>query len=222
MTLQLRNIYLVGLVLSLISVGASTTKAIAQTIYPFDVVYDTEVTLTPIPSADVSTAFVSGFNPSAPYGLTNFLSINNYSRIDPNTGNLVFVQDPEIFGLPGLPVGRDEFFGSSDDKLFGSSSATASFDFINRQLIGFGTITITGGTGRFSGATGILNFRETESLDQDPAVPLKGQAFLNGYFQTPQKIPEPRTNPMLFSIFVISLGLMFRPRCINYLQIGIK
>lgn len=84
MTLRSQSICLVGLVFSLLSVGASTAKAIAQTIYPFDVVYNTEVTLTPIPLTNVSKAFVSGFNSEAPYGLSNFLSINNYSRIDPN------------------------------------------------------------------------------------------------------------------------------------------
>ncbi|MCC5666316.1 hypothetical protein LC653_20930 [Nostoc sp. CHAB 5784] len=212
MTLRSHNICLVGLVLFLVSVGANTTKAIAQTTYPFDVVYNTEVTLTPIPSTDVSKAFVSGFNSDAPYGLSNFSSINNYSRTDPNTGNLVFLQDPAKFGLQGLPIGRDEFFGSGDDKLFGSSSATASFDFINRQLVGSGTITITGGTGRFSGATGILNFSEIESLDQDPTAPLKGQAFLNGSFQTPQKTPEPKTNATLFGICVIGIGWILRRR----------
>ncbi|MEH1860271.1 MAG: hypothetical protein V7L21_20235 [Nostoc sp.] len=210
MTLRSHSICLVLLVFSLVSVGASPAKAIAQTIYPFDVVYNTEVTLTPIPSTNVSKAFVSGFNSDGPYGLTNFLSINNYSRIDPNTGKLVFFQDPAKFGLQGLPSGRDEFFGSGDDKLFGSSSATASFDFINRKLVGSGTITITGGAGRFSDATGIFNFSEIESLDQDPTAPLKGQAFLSGSFQTPQKTPEPRTNATLFGICVIGIGLMLR------------
>lgn len=206
------SICLVPLVFSLASVGASSAKAIALTIYPFDVVYNTEVTLTPIPSTDVSKAFVSGFNSDAPYGLSNFLSVNNYSRTDPNTGNLIFSQDPAKFGLQGLPIGRDEFFGSGDDKLFGSSNATASFDFINRQLVGSGTITITGGAGRFSGATGIFNFSETESLDQDPTAPLKGKAFLSGSFQTQQKTPEPRTNATLLGISVIGIGLMLRRR----------
>ncbi|MEH1872654.1 hypothetical protein [Nostoc sp.] len=212
MTLRSYGICLVGLVLSLISVGASPTKAIAQTIYPFDVVYNTEVTLTPIASTDVSKAFVSGFNSDAPYGLSNFSSINNYSRTDPNTGNLVFLQDPAKFGLQGLPIGRDEFFGSGDDKLFGSSSATASFDFINRKLVGSGTITITGGAGRFTGATGILNFSEIEPLDQAPTAPLIGQAFLSGSFQTRQKTPEPRTNATLFGICVIGIGFILRRR----------
>ncbi|WP_375498719.1 hypothetical protein [uncultured Nostoc sp.] len=204
------RVCLIPLVFSLVSVGTSTAKAIAQTTFPFDVVYDTNVTLTPIPSTDVSKAFVSGFNPDADYGLTNFLSIDNYSRVDPDTGNLVFVQDPAKFGLQGLPIGRDEFFGSGDDKLFGSSSATASFDFTNRQLVGSGTITITGGAGKFSGATGIFNFNETESLNQDPTAPLRGQAFLSGSFQTPQKVPEPTTKAILFGICVIGIGLMSR------------
>ena len=212
MTLRSHSICLVGLVLSLVSVGANTTKAIAQTIYPFDVVYNTEVTLTPIASTNVSQAFVSGFNSDAPYGLTNFSSINNYSRIDPNTGNIVFFQDPAKFGLQGLPIGRDEFFGSGDDKLFASSSVTASFDFINRKLVGSGTITITGGAGRFSGAIGILNFNEIESLDQAPTALLKGQAFLSGSFQTPQKTPEPRTNTTLFGICVIGISWILRRR----------
>ena len=212
MTLRSHSICLVGLFLSLVTVGASTTKAIAQTTYPFDVVYNTEVTLTPIPSTDVSKAFVSGFNSDAPYGLSNFSSINNYSRTDPNTGNLVFSQDPAKFDLQGLPIGRDEFFGSGDDKLFGSSNATASFDFINRKLVGSGIITITGGAGRFTGATGILKFSEIESLNQAPTAPLKGQAFLSGSFQTPQKTPEPRTNATLFGICIIGIGFILRRR----------
>ncbi|MEH2313645.1 MAG: hypothetical protein V7K35_20105 [Nostoc sp.] len=206
------NIFLGSLVFCLLSIGANTTKASAQTIYPFDVVYDTEVTLTPIPSTDVSKAFVSGFNSDAPYGLSNFSSINNYSRIDPNTGNLVFVQDATKFGLQGLPIGRDEFFGSGDDKLFGRSSATAAFDFINRKLVGSGTITITGGAGRFSGATGIFNFSETESLNVDPTALLRGKTFLSGSFQTPQQIPEPRMGATLFGICVIGISSILRRR----------
>ncbi|MEH1837457.1 MAG: hypothetical protein V7L20_01525 [Nostoc sp.] len=213
MALQLyAQVCLIPLVFSLLGVGASTAKAIAQTTFPFDVVYNTEVTLTPIPSTDVSKAFVSGFNSDAAYGLTNFLSIDNYSRVDPNTGNLVFVQDPAKFGLQGLPIGRDEFFGSGNDKLFGSSSASASFDFINRQLVGSGTITITGGAGKFSGATGIFNFNEIESLDQNPTALLRGQAFLSGSFQTPQKVSELRTNATLFGICVIGIGFISRRR----------
>jgi hypothetical protein len=210
--LSYSRVCIVPLVFSLLSVAASTAKAIAQTTFPFEVVYDTQVTLTPISSTDVSKAFVSGFNSNAAYSLTNFLSIDNYSRVDPDTGNLEFVQDPAKFGLQGLPIGRDEFFGSGDDKLFGTSSATAAFDFINRQLVGSGTITITGGTGNFSGATGIFNFKEIESLDQDPTAPLRGQAFLSGSFQTPEKIPESRTNATLFGMCVIGIAVISRRR----------
>ncbi|WP_201253364.1 hypothetical protein [Nodularia spumigena] len=81
---------------------------------------------------------------------------------------------------------------------------------INNLLIGSGTITITGGAGRFRGATGIFNFTEIESLDQDPTAPLKGQAFVSGSFQTPQTVPEPSTDAILFNISVIGIGLMLR------------
>jgi hypothetical protein len=63
MALRSHSVCLVPLVFSLLNVGASTAKAIAQTTFPFNAVYKTEVTLTPILSINVSKAFVSGFNP---------------------------------------------------------------------------------------------------------------------------------------------------------------
>lgn len=193
---------------TLLSMGI-TAKANAQ-IYPFNTFYNTEVTLIPIPSTDVSQAFVSGYNPNAPYGLTNFKSINNYSRVDPATGNLVFVQDATQFGLQGFPIGGDEFFGSGNDKLFGNSTAIASFNIPNGTLDGTGVVNITGGTGRFQGAIGTLDFSESEPLNADPTAPLRGQTFLNGSFQVSQKIPEPTTNIALFGVAAIALGFLRR------------
>ncbi len=189
---------------------AEVKSASAQTTYPFDTVYNTVVTLTPIPGTDVSQALVLGVNPDAPYGLTNFKSFNNYSRIDPATGNLVFVQDASKFGLSGLPIGGEEFSGNGADKLFGNSTATASF-LPNNTLSGTGTINITGGAGRFSGANGTINFTEVEPLT-DPTAPLKGQAFLKGSFQTPQQVPEPATNTALIGIGMIAVGLRHKKK----------
>jgi len=182
---------------------AEVKSASAQTTYPFDTVYDTVVTLTPI-TKDVSQALVLGVNPDAPYGLTNFKSFNNYSRVDPATGNLVFVRDASKFGLSGFPIGGEEFSGNGADKLFGNSTATAAFDFPNNVLSGTGTINITGGAGRFSGANGTLNFTEIEPLNSDPTAPLKGHAFLKGSFQTPHQVPEPATNTALIGIGMIA------------------
>lgn len=209
MILRLQTAWLVPIA-ALLSVAASAARAVAQTTYPFDVSYNTEVILTPI-TPEVSQASVSGFNPSAPYGLTNFTSIN-YSRFDPQTGVFTFVPNAANFGLENLAVGVDRYFGSGDDQLFGSSNATAAINNANGTLDGSGTITITGGSGRFAGATGVLNFSETEPLDQDPTAPLRGTAILSGFFQVPQKIPEPGTNLALVGVGVTGVGFLLRQR----------
>jgi hypothetical protein len=211
MTFRLNTLWLFPVVLTLVSVVSSTTKAIAQTTFEFDTFYDTEVTLetlTPL----ISKATVLGFNPNAPYGLTNFTSINNYSQFNPATGIFTFVSDPAQFGLTG-ERGMDSFFGSGEDRLSGSSNATAAIDPTTNSLNGSGTITITGGSGRFIGATGTFNFTETESLDQDPtAGPLRGKAFLKGSFQIPQRVPEANTNIALIGFGIIGSALALHQR----------
>lgn len=210
--LHLRITWLIPLAFTLVGFGSITKSATAQTTYPFEAVYDTEVSLIPIPNrSNVFQVFVSGTNPDAPYGLTNFTSTNNYSQLDPGTGVLTFGPDPATLGLEG-PFGRDEFFGSSDDSLFGSSSATALLDFQNLTLSGSGTVNITGGTGRFSGAIGTLNFFENDQLNPDPTAPTRGRAILSGFFQVPEKVPEPRTNLALVGIGVTGAGFLLRQR----------
>ncbi|KAB8319539.1 hypothetical protein SD81_011935 [Tolypothrix campylonemoides VB511288] len=210
--LHSRITWLIPLAFTLVGFGSSIKSATAQTTYPFEAVYDTEVTLIPIPNrSNLFEVFVSGTNPDAPYGLTNFTSTNNYSQLDPATGVLTFGPDPATLGLEG-PFGRDEFFGSSDDSLFGSSSATALLDFQNRTLSGTGTVNITGGTGRFSGAIGTLNFFENDELNPDPTAPTRGRAILSGFFQVPEKVPEPRTNLALVGVGLTWTGFLLRQR----------
>ena len=208
MILRTHNSWLVPVALTFITVVSGATKALAQTTLPFDTFYDTEVVLEPV-TPNVSKAFISGFNPDAPYGLTNFTSIN-YSQFNPQTNTFTFVPDAAQFGLEGLSVGTDAFFGSGEDQLFGRSNATAVINLTNNTLDGSGTVTITGGTGRFSNAAGILNFSETESLAQDPTAPLKGKAFLNG---TIEVVPEPETEMgTLVGIGVIGASFLMRRR----------
>ncbi|WP_414580804.1 hypothetical protein [Scytonema sp. PCC 10023] len=207
-----RITWLIPLAFTLVGFGSSIKSATAQTTYPFEAVYDTEATLRPIPNrSNVFEIFVSGTNPDAPYGLTNFTSTNNYGQLDPGTGVLTFGPDPATLGLEG-PFGRDEFFGSSDDSLFGSSSATALLDLQNFTLSGSGTVNITGGTGRFSGAIGTLNFFENDELNPDPTAPTRGRAILSGFFQVPEKVPEPRTNLALVGVGVTGAGFLLRQR----------
>lgn len=186
MILRSHTAWLVPVAMTFISVLSGAAKAIAQTTLPFNTSYETEVILEPV-TPNVSRASISGFNPDAPYGLTNFTS-TNYSQFDPETGTFTFVPDATQFGLQGLPVGTDVFSGSGEDQLFGTSNATATIDLTTGTLNGSGTVTITGGEGIFSGASGILNFSETEPLNQDPTAPLRGQAFLSGSIEV---VPEP-------------------------------
>lgn len=210
--LRSRITWLIPLAFTLVGFGSSIKSATAQTIYPFEAVYDTEITLRPIPNrSNLSEVFVSGTNPDAPYGLTNFTSTNNYSQFDPATGIITFSPDPATFGLNG-PFGRDEFFGSSDDSLFGSSTATALLDLQNLTLSGSGTVNITGGTGRFSGAFGTLNFFENDELNPDPTAPIRGRAIISGFFQVPEKVPEPKTNLALVCVGVTGAGFLVHQR----------
>ncbi len=202
------NTWLVAAVVSVTSIGMSWQKSNAQTVFNFDTFYDTEVTLQPTPSG-LTKASITGSNPNAPYGLTNFTS-TNYSQFNPTTGTFTFVPDAAQFGVQGLPVGMDMYFSSNGDKLFGLSNATAVIDSANGVLNGSGTVTITGGEGRFVGATGLFNFTETEPLNEDPTAPLKGRAFLKGSFQIPKTVPEPRTDMGLVSVGLIAITFLMR------------
>lgn len=204
--------WLIPLALTCFNIGSNLQKAAANTIFPFDTVYDTEVTITPIPDSDVVKALVSGTNADAPYGLTNFTS-ENYSRIDPDTGIGTFSANPEDLGLDPafFPLLTDEFFGSGDDKLFGFSQITALFDFQTFTVSGQGTINVTGGAGRFTGATGTLSFTENGNFDPNPTAPILGEAVIRGSFQAPHQIPEPRDTFGL-AIGVVGSGLFLQKR----------
>ncbi len=65
------------------------------------------------------------------------------------------------------------------------------FDFKNLTVSGEGTINITGGAGRFTGATGTLTFTQEDELNPDPTAPIVGDAVIRGSFQVPHQIPEP-------------------------------
>ncbi|OKH51306.1 hypothetical protein NIES2101_18985 [Calothrix sp. HK-06] len=202
------NTWLVAAVVSVASFGMSWQKSDAQTVLDFDTFYDIKVILQPITS-DLTRASITGSNPNAPYGLTNFSS-TNYSQFNPATGTFTFIPDAAQFGVQGLPVGMDMYFGANGDKLVGLSNATAVIDSANGVLNGSGTVTITGGEGRFAGATGLFSFTESEPLNEDPTAPLRGRAFLKGSFQIPKTVPEPRTDMTLVSAGLIGITFLMR------------
>ena len=190
--------------------GPGAARATAQTItYPFDATYETVLDLRPVTS-DVDLAVSTGVSTNAPYGLTNLIS-SAYSRFDPTTNVTTFSADPTQFGLQGFPFGSDTYFGSGPNKLFGNtSSATATFDFVNGTVTGSGTLNITDGEGIFTDATGTLTFTQNDALNPDPTAPIVGEAILSGSIEA---VPEPVSWPgMLVGIGVLGSGILLRQR----------
>lgn len=206
MLLRLHAVWLVPLALTLLlDFGLSNAKAIAQTTYPFEANFTSETTLTPIGS-NISRVTDIAQTTDAPYGITGFIN-TNYSQFDPATNTITFGPDAAQFGLEGLPIGTVTFSGS--DRLFGTISGTASLDFANLVGNSSGTINITGGEGRFSGAVGSLTFNENDTVNPDPTAPLRGQALVSGSFQTPA-VPEPKNDAALISLGVLGTGFLLR------------
>ena len=197
---------------TLVGFGLGTPSTIAQIQYPFETIQKYETTLVPL-RANVSKVTNTGISVNAPYGLTQLIN-TNYGELNPGTGVITFSPDPATFGLQDLP-GEVTLFGAGSDKLFGAVSGTGLLDFQN--LVGniSGTITITGGEGKFSGATGTLTFVENNILNLDPTAPISSQAFVSGSFQTPQVVPEPENTTTLVVMGVIGVGFGLRRRKIR-------
>ena len=205
------NVWLVPAAVMLVGFGSVTARATAQTItYPFNATtYETVLTVEQV-TPDISRATALGESTDAPYGLTNFTSSNNYSQLNPITNVATFSADPTDFGLQGFPTGSDVFSGSGVNKLFGTSSATATFDFVNGTVTGSGTINITDGEGLFTDATGTLTFTQNDRLNPDPTVPIVGEAVISGFIEA---VPEPATGiGKLVGIGVIGAGVLLYRR----------
>ena len=178
---------LVSIALTLVGVGLGATKAQAQTTYPFSGNYDTTIDIVPL-GPDLSQSIEFATSSDAPYGLTQYQGLV-YAQTDPATGGINFDTNPGTFGLQDLPSGYIVFQGEgTDNKLFGTATASVVFDRENLIGNGSGTLTITGGEGLFTGATGTLAFSEVDQLNPDPSVlSLNGKAVITGSIET---VPE--------------------------------
>jgi hypothetical protein len=205
--LRSNSVWLVPVVLSLASLALDATKAIAQTNYELEAVYNLEVSLSEI-APNISAVTVVGNSLDAPYGLTQ-LSSMNYSQLDPSTGVSTAGPDAAAFGLEGLPLLIDRFFSNdSNDSLIGTSTATVTSNLENLTASASGILTITGGTGRFSGAVGTLTLTDNYTISPDPTAPLIGQALVRGSFQIPASVPEPENALALMGIGAISAAFL--------------
>jgi hypothetical protein len=118
--------------------------------------------------------------------------------------------DPAEFGLEGLPLDTTiTLSGTGSDKLFGTNSGSTAVDFENLVGTGSGTITITGGEGKFIGAAGTLDLLENDTLSPDPTAPIEAQLTISGSFQA---VPEPSPNTTVIGISAIGAGLLLHSR----------
>ena len=190
MRIGIQSIGFVTAVLTSVSFGFDAVKAIAQTTYPFSGSYNTKIDVVPI-GENLSQSIELATSEEAPYGLTQYQGLI-YAQTDPATGGLVFNTDPLVFGLPSLPSGYITFSGEgTDNKLYGSATASAIFDLESLTGQGSGTLTITGGEGLFADATGTLDFFEVDQLNPDPSIlSINGKAQITGSITA---VPEPGT-----------------------------
>ncbi len=207
---RFQAVWLAPVAATLLSFGLGDAKASAQTQYPFETIYNSETTLEPI-AANIFRITNIGDSVDAPYGLTRLVNIS-YGDLNSNTGAIAIDPDPATFGLENLTLGNITIFGQGEDKLFGTTRGTAALDFQNLVGTVSNTISITGGSGRFSGAIGTLILSENLTLNPDPTAPVKGLPLIEGSFQTFQTVPEPRNIAAHFSIGVIGVGFLLR-RC---------
>lgn len=199
--LRLHSVWLFCAALTLLGFGPGAAKATAQSTYPFEATYNAEITTKPTSAPNVIEPTVIGESADAPYGLTN-LMIMNYASVDPDTGLVTFDSDPATFGLEGLPIGTLTLSKNGSDKLFGTNRGTASLSG------GSGPITITGGEGKFIGATGTLELLQNNTSSPDPTgvtAPIEAQITISGSFQA---VPEPKPNATVIGIGAIGVGFL--------------
>lgn len=213
MILRSSTVWLVPVVLTLLGFGPGVAKATAQTTYPFNGNYEVTIDVEPI-TENISRAIELGVSTDAdaPYGLTQYDGLV-YAQTDLTTGLLTFNSDPTAFGLQGYPEGYIAFSGSGTNKIIGTATATALVDFQNLVGAGYGALYITGGEGIFTGASGVLDFFENDTISPDPNDPIRGRALVTG---TIEVVPEPETGiGTLVGISLIGASFMLHRRCLR-------
>jgi len=201
----------------LVGFGLGATKASAQTAYNFTVDYNTSLTTDPkfisnIPG--VSKLTIQGTSNDAPYGLSNFTSID-YSQFNPATNIANFYGDPSKLGIEGAPIGGDRYFGGSNELIGISELGDDIAKFGPGTVSGKGTISIKDGTGIFKGAQGTVKFTENDVLGSDPSQQSKGKATLTFSLTTPKSVPEPKTDAAIVGMGVIGGSLLLRRRSVK-------
>lgn len=219
--------WFIPVALTLLSFGANVQSVTAQTkenIYEFSITYDALAIFGPVFNEEKNILDVAVLGESigdAPFGLTNFDS-RTYGRFEDRTTQIfsTFDADPSVFGIEGNLRG-DRYFGGSNE-LFGRASDSAVIDLVEQTIVGGGIINVTGGTGIFSNATGLITFTQEDRLtpgETDGPLTSRGVAVLNFSIRTPQRVPEPAATTTLVGLGVTGAALLlhqYRRRLNNF------
>lgn len=218
--------WFIPVALTLLSFGANVQSVTAQTkenIYDFSITYDALAIFGPVFNEEKNILDVAVLGESigdAPFGLTNFDS-RTYGRFEDRTTQIfsTFDAEPSVFGIQGNVRG-DRYFGGSNE-LFGRASDSAVIDLVQQTIVGGGIINVTGGTGIFSNATGLITFTQQDRLtpgSTDGPLTSRGVAVLNFSIRTPQRVPEPAATTTLVGLGVTGAVLLhqYRRRLNNF------
>jgi hypothetical protein len=219
--------WFIPVALTLLGFGANVQSATAQTkenTYEFSITYDALAIFGPVFNEEKNILDVAVLGESigdAPFGLTNFDS-RTYGRFEDRGTQIfsTFDADPSVFGIEGNLRG-DRYFGGSNE-LFGRASDSAVIDLVEQTIVGGGIINVTGGTGIFSNATGLITFTQEDRLspgETDGPLTSRGVAVLNFSIRTPQRVPEPAATTTLVGLGVTGAALLlhqYRRRLNNF------
>lgn len=205
---------------TVIGFGLGAQKAAAVTTTPIDLKYILSGNFVPIPGSNKVVAHITGNETSTPnpFGLDTVIG-TTYIYFDPVTGIGDNNSNPEYFGLQNQPPGMTVYSSrNNSNKLFGTQHFMETPTGITSagllKALGTGLVTITGGEGELTGATGSLDVLFDETID------LANSSFYStieekGYIQVPEtriQVPEPGTITPLVGMGIIGAGMLLRQR----------
>ncbi|MBR8838428.1 MAG: hypothetical protein DSM106950_31605 [Stigonema ocellatum SAG 48.90 = DSM 106950] len=209
-----RIVWFVPVALSVVGLGALPAPATAQATYNFSANFDGFSLTTSIVPPEINEIRFEGDSTDAPFGLTK-LSTLLYSQVNRNTGSAILDTDPKVLGVQGNPDGSFVLLGTGSDKLFASVRATGSLDSSTNTERLSGTVNLTGGEGRFSGANGTLALSGGVVLAQEPNGLERTQISVTGSFKS---VPDPSNLMALISLGVGGAGVLLSRRIYRWEQ----
>ena len=198
--------------LSLICLGISGTQATAQTTLDFNAKFNASSQFAGPPQGSVVPVLIAGSTSNAPLDLSQLSALSYDPLAGIQTGGpFIFSTDPAVLGAPTSDPGSFTLSSSGGDSLLGNFTGTESIDFSTFKASFTADVTITGGTGRLTGATGNGTFSGIFQLN-----PLdfsgQGPVVVNTALTIPRTVSEPSTILGTVSVALGLGGLMIKKK----------